>query len=184
MSKTPFELRFDTLNFARNHLIDEYSAKSSLLNYTDGHERTVMIQELTYPSVDSIFELAERFKCFVNDQDVKPKLAPIALRIAEHSGAMLTEESFKRVFPDVPYLQPNLTLSGEKPFMVEGNRILGAYRSLEPSVVEPHEPGARLFSSAKMEKEVEEMERLRDIVKPAVEAKIICLHEINFEVKA
>lgn len=186
MSKTPFELRFDTLNFARNHLIDEYSAKAGLLNYVDGAERHTLIQELTYPSVDAVFELAERFKAFVNDQDTKPKPAPVKLdtitqRITEHTGVMLTEESFKRIFPDVPYDQPKLELTGEKPFNVDGGRIYGAYRAI--STCEKAREG-RLLGDGNLEKEIEEMERLRDIVKPAVEAKVIVLYDIQFDGKA
>jgi hypothetical protein len=177
-TKTPFELRFDTLSFARNHLIEEYSAKASMLNYMDGAERYNLIKELSYPSVDAIFELADRFKSFINDQDTKPKLAPITQRIIEHSGAMLSEESFKRIFPDVPYAQPNLELNGEKPFTVEGYRIFGAYRALENPAAEANtETAPRLFSSPRLEKEIEEMERLREIIKPAIEAKIICLYD-------
>lgn len=194
-TKTPFELRFDTLNFARNHLVDEYSAKASMLNYVDGIEKYNLIKELTYPSVDSVFELAERFKCFINDQDPKPKapepakLLPLEQRLAEHCGTLLTEESFKRIFPEISYAREGLELNGEKPFSIEEkrqnefsanicHRVLGAYRTIEAATTTEKEPReGRLFTDASLEKEVEEMERLRNIIKPAIESKIIILHE-------
>ena len=59
MSMTPFELRFNLLNFAQNNLQTEYHCKLE--------ERRVQgsIDIPPYPTKEQVFALAEEYRAFV-----------------------------------------------------------------------------------------------------------------------
>lgn len=62
MTKTPFEIRFDLLILAKDHLLQKYYAEM---------EMSAKIPEAPipiFPSEDQIFKLAESYKKFVDSK--------------------------------------------------------------------------------------------------------------------
>ena len=69
MAKTPFELRYDALQLARNHMMERFYADLDI--YRTNSERGVSIKTLTlpeYPTPEDVMELATKFKDFVDDK--------------------------------------------------------------------------------------------------------------------
>jgi hypothetical protein len=65
MNKSPYELRYELLNFARDSLTSEYYAKiEELKSLTDG-SKIISTMMPKYPSKDDIFKLAEEYKNFI-----------------------------------------------------------------------------------------------------------------------
>ena len=71
MAKTPFELRFTTLELARQHLMEDYFAKLEL--YRDD-QRTSDRKSTPpeYPTAEAVMALAKQFKEFVDDSSTTP----------------------------------------------------------------------------------------------------------------
>jgi hypothetical protein len=66
MTKTPFEIRFDLLNFAQNQLTSEYyAALERAREIRDETERETAISKLNFPKKSDIVLLAEELKNFV-----------------------------------------------------------------------------------------------------------------------
>jgi hypothetical protein len=63
MAKNPFELRYDALTLARNHLMEEFYSKMEL--YRDLRELKPMDVPV-YPTPEAIMDLAVKFKAFVD----------------------------------------------------------------------------------------------------------------------
>lgn len=71
MGKTPFELRFDILNLARQQVVDRYFADLEVLRATldaVGDSHSLKTHAPDFPSIENIFEVAEKFKQFVEDK--------------------------------------------------------------------------------------------------------------------
>ena len=62
MSMTPFELRFNLLNFARDSLTSEYFAKVEEAKSFPVNGRLLMPK---YPTKEDVFALAEEYKHFI-----------------------------------------------------------------------------------------------------------------------
>lgn len=68
MSKNPFELRFETLMLARQHLMDLFYAQRE--NQQQQMERGLPLSKIevaVYPSPEKVMELATKFRSFVDD---------------------------------------------------------------------------------------------------------------------
>jgi hypothetical protein len=73
MTKTPYELRFDLLNFAQSTLTGEYYAaleqfrilQDNLSKTSEGGTLTLP----SYPTVEQIFELANKYKDFIDQKN-------------------------------------------------------------------------------------------------------------------
>lgn len=61
MTKTPFEIRFDLLNLAREHLMQKYYSEVDFAKEIKG-------ECPSFPTDKDIFELAESFKNFVDSK--------------------------------------------------------------------------------------------------------------------
>jgi replicative superfamily II helicase len=76
MSKSAFELRFDTLLLARDHLVSEYEAAVQRANFAvDDFEKFERVKAIKYPSLEEIYKRAEELKAFVDGkpfQEVTP----------------------------------------------------------------------------------------------------------------
>ncbi len=84
MSKTPFELRFDVLRLAREHLVGEYDAaiyKNGVLSTEPGGQQK--LADTQYPSFDNVLSLAGRMREFVDDVKVKSAAPKLKEFIAE-----------------------------------------------------------------------------------------------------
>jgi hypothetical protein len=71
MTKTPFELRMDLLNFAHSQLTGEYySAQQRVLDSTKEYsqERIDGLSQLKYPTQEDIILLATTLKNFVDSK--------------------------------------------------------------------------------------------------------------------
>jgi hypothetical protein len=71
MTKTPFELRMDLLNFAHGQLTGEYySAQQRVLDSTKEYsqERIDGLSQLKYPTQEDIILLATTLKNFVDSK--------------------------------------------------------------------------------------------------------------------
>ena len=67
MSKTPYEIRLDLLNFAQSQLSSEYyAALERARAIQDVAERETVISKLKYFTKDDIVKLAEDLKNFVD----------------------------------------------------------------------------------------------------------------------
>ena len=67
MTKTPFEIRFDLLNFAQGQLSSEYYAElERAREIRDITERETVISKIKYPTREDIITLAEQLKDFVD----------------------------------------------------------------------------------------------------------------------
>ena len=85
-NKTPFELRFDVLELARRHLVEEFYTKAeaarTVLESVGGLHHYVSPE---YPTPEAIFSLAERFRRFVDDK-------PASIVISQAMGLTSAEE--------------------------------------------------------------------------------------------
>jgi hypothetical protein len=63
MSMTPFELRFNLLNFAQNNLVAEYHCKLEERRIQGSFGKAVEITP--YPTKEEVFALAEEYRAFV-----------------------------------------------------------------------------------------------------------------------
>ncbi len=66
---TPYDLRFNLINFAKQQLNDEYQAalERIMLSFPDESiHRAAMIGDLKYPTKDDILKLAEELKTFTD----------------------------------------------------------------------------------------------------------------------
>jgi hypothetical protein len=66
---TPYDLRFNLINFAKQQLHDEYQAalERIMLSFPDESiHRAAMIGDLKYPTKDDILKLAEELKAFID----------------------------------------------------------------------------------------------------------------------
>lgn len=69
MTKTPYEIRQDLLNFAQSHLTGQYYADlERAREIFDQAERETMIAKLNYPTKTDIMLLAEDLKSFVDNK--------------------------------------------------------------------------------------------------------------------
>ena len=69
MSKTPYEIRLELLNFAQNQLSSEYyAALERARAIQDVAERETVISRLGYPTKSDILLLAEDLKSFVDNK--------------------------------------------------------------------------------------------------------------------
>lgn len=74
MTKTPYELRFDLLQFAYNTLQSKYYAELEEVKYIQGliaAGKATSETELNlppYPSVEEVFKLAEDYKKFIDQR--------------------------------------------------------------------------------------------------------------------
>jgi len=71
MTKTPFEIRFDLLNFAQSQLSSEYYASLELVRektLENSNERRIAAENLKYPTKDDIIKLASELKEFVDSK--------------------------------------------------------------------------------------------------------------------
>ena len=71
MTKTPFEIRFDLINYARSQLSDTYFAAMERIRETTAEhsiERTALINALTYPTNEEIMSLANELKTFIDSK--------------------------------------------------------------------------------------------------------------------
>ena len=67
MTKTPYEIRQDLLNFAQSHLTGQYYADlERAREIQDVAERETVISKLKYFTKDDIVKLAEDLKNFVD----------------------------------------------------------------------------------------------------------------------
>ena len=67
MTKSPFEIRENLLHFASSHLTSEYYAQiEKAREIADQNLKLDMMSKIKYPTVEDIFELAEKFKAFVD----------------------------------------------------------------------------------------------------------------------
>lgn len=69
MAKSPFELRFDTLELARAHLTEQYNAAVERIrifeNACSGCQLD-NLESLQFPTEEDIFILAEKMKRFID----------------------------------------------------------------------------------------------------------------------
>ena len=63
MSMTPFELRFNLLNFAQNNLQTEYHCKLEERRVQGSLGQSIDIPP--YPTKEQVFALAEEYRAFV-----------------------------------------------------------------------------------------------------------------------
>jgi hypothetical protein len=66
---TPYDLRFNLINFAKQQLHDEYQAalERIMLSFPDESiHRAAVIGDLKYPTKDDILKLAEELKTFID----------------------------------------------------------------------------------------------------------------------
>jgi hypothetical protein len=71
MSKTPYEIRFELINYARGQLSDTYFAAMERIRETTAEhsiERTAQINALTYPTNEQIMALANELKTFIDSK--------------------------------------------------------------------------------------------------------------------
>ena len=71
MSKTPYEIRFELINYARGQLSDTYFAAMERIRETTAEhsiERTALINALTYPTNEQIMSLANELKTFIDSK--------------------------------------------------------------------------------------------------------------------
>jgi len=71
MTKTPFEIRFDLIQYARGQLSDTYFAAMERIRETTAEhsaERTAAINVLSYPTNEQIMALASELKEFVDSK--------------------------------------------------------------------------------------------------------------------
>jgi hypothetical protein len=71
MTKTPFEIRFDLINYARGQLSDTYYAAMERIRETTAEhsqERIAEMNALTYPTNEQIMALASELKEFVDSK--------------------------------------------------------------------------------------------------------------------
>lgn len=72
MSKTPYELRFDLLQLARNHLIEQFHTTLDGTKFAAGdgtvHGSDVLLTLKAYPTMEDIYNLAHEMKNFVEDK--------------------------------------------------------------------------------------------------------------------
>lgn len=69
MTKTPYEIRLDLLNFAQSQLTGQYYADlERAREIRDQAERETVISKLNYPSKSEILSLAEDLKGFVDNK--------------------------------------------------------------------------------------------------------------------
>jgi hypothetical protein len=67
MTKSPFEIRQDLLNFASSQLNGDYYAKMEKAREITNEElRLNAMANISYPTAEDIFELAEKLKAFVD----------------------------------------------------------------------------------------------------------------------
>lgn len=69
MTKNPYELRFNVLELARNHLMEEYMGQLDLFRMKAERDIEYWQKssgEPTYPSPDDVIKLAQQFKTFVD----------------------------------------------------------------------------------------------------------------------
>jgi len=67
MTKTPYEIRYDLLNFAQSQLSSEYYAElERAREIRDEAERETVISRLKYFTKEDIVKLAEDLKSFVD----------------------------------------------------------------------------------------------------------------------
>ena len=62
MTKSPYELRYELLAFARDTLTSEYHAKLEEAKHFPVNGRLLMPK---YPTNDDVFKLAEEYKNFI-----------------------------------------------------------------------------------------------------------------------
>jgi len=65
MSKTPYELRFDLLESAKNHLVNKHFAEIDLIRQSGTLKN---LPKVKFPSDEEIFELAIKYKEFIEKQ--------------------------------------------------------------------------------------------------------------------
>jgi hypothetical protein len=63
MNKSPFELRYELLEFARDSLTSEYYAKVEERNIQGSFGKSIDI--VPYPTKEQVFALAEEYKNFI-----------------------------------------------------------------------------------------------------------------------
>jgi hypothetical protein len=71
MTKTPFEIRFDLINFAQSQLTGDYYATLERIRDStleNSIERKEAIDSLKYPTKDDIIKLATELKEFVDSK--------------------------------------------------------------------------------------------------------------------
>jgi hypothetical protein len=71
MTKTPFEIRFDLINYARGQLSDTYYAAMERIRETTAEhslERIAAMNALIYPTNEQIMALASELKEFVDSK--------------------------------------------------------------------------------------------------------------------
>lgn len=66
MSKNPFELRYNTLELARQHLMDEYYSQMELYRESVQGPPSARHSVPTYPASEVVMDLAAKFKAFVD----------------------------------------------------------------------------------------------------------------------
>lgn len=68
MAKNAYELRFDTLTLARDHLIMQYQASVELASMIASIQQNASpLADLKYPTMEDILALATKLKVFVDD---------------------------------------------------------------------------------------------------------------------
>jgi hypothetical protein len=67
MAKTPFELRYQTLELARQHLMEKFYADLEIFRTNAERVPASKLQAVVYPTPDEVMELATKFRSFVDD---------------------------------------------------------------------------------------------------------------------
>jgi len=71
MTKTPYEIRFDLLNYAQGQLTGEYYAAMERIREVTAEnsvERIAAVNKLNYPSKSDIIILADELKTFIDNK--------------------------------------------------------------------------------------------------------------------
>ena len=66
MAKTPFELRYETLALARQHLMDKFYADMERFRMDIDRLPASKLTQAVYPTPEEVMTLAEKFKSFID----------------------------------------------------------------------------------------------------------------------
>jgi hypothetical protein len=67
MAKSPFELRFDALRLAQDHLLQEYNAKvTAALAGAEEQDKIHLLKGINYPTTEDIMTCADTFRQFID----------------------------------------------------------------------------------------------------------------------
>ena len=66
MAKTPFELRYEALQLARDHLVGKYFAESDRIKLLESYNQEHHAKVMTYPTLEELMECAQTLRDFID----------------------------------------------------------------------------------------------------------------------